>query len=132
MSTYTQGRARIATETAATVVAAGKREICECYADGEVQDREDEENARRIVALWNACDGVTTERLEAGGVRAAMNFAAEAVDARKAADLRCAAIERALRNLLGVLDHTTGRNCAVDEVQRAIREARAELAKGKS
>lgn len=64
MSEHTNGAARIATETGPCVVAVGDRELCECYQDGEVQTPEDEANARRIVACWNACEGIDTSYLE--------------------------------------------------------------------
>lgn len=64
MSGHTEGVARIAEETGHCVVAVGDREVCECYQDGETQTAQDEANARRLVACWNACMNLTTEELE--------------------------------------------------------------------
>jgi hypothetical protein len=64
---YSQGTARIATEDDGVegrcVVMVGARQILECYADGEVQDAEDEANALRVVACWKACDGISTDEV---------------------------------------------------------------------
>lgn len=61
---HTQGLAHIAEETGPCVVAIGEREVAEFYQDGEAQTTEDEANARRMVACWNAADGISTEMLE--------------------------------------------------------------------
>ena len=55
-------------------------------ADGADEDAqsayEDEqrENARRLVACWNACDGISTEALEAGALLAVLPRAEHSVD----------------------------------------------------
>jgi|CXWL01.1.fsa_nt_gi hypothetical protein len=85
-ATHTAGLARIESKTGPCVIAVGEREICECYLDGEVQTVEDELNAKRVVACWNACDGVKTETLEHGGVKACMELATEA--ARETDDVK--------------------------------------------
>lgn len=70
---YTKGLLRIAIEVNRCVIAQvehDRRGVAECFVDGAVQSHEDEENARRLVACWNACQGIATETLETIGPRA--------------------------------------------------------------
>jgi len=41
--------------------------ICFMSHDGTQENVEGEANARRLVACWNACEGIPTENLEPGG-----------------------------------------------------------------
>lgn len=59
---------------------------------------EDRANARRIVAAWNACDGISTEALESGAVAdrlEALRFAEDSVGDLKALETVRAAIAKA-------------------------------------
>lgn len=64
MSNHTQGKIGIQSSTGPCVIGSATRMICECYDDGEPQNDEDLANAHRIVATWNACDGIPTADLE--------------------------------------------------------------------
>jgi hypothetical protein len=54
--------------------------------DGEPEGKANE-NARRLVACWNACEGITTEQLEAGAL-------AELIEAAKKAQAMMGIPER--------------------------------------
>jgi len=64
----------------------------------EARTDEDRANADRIVAAWNACDGISTEALEGGAVREllkALRIAEDSVGDLKALEIVRAAIAHA-------------------------------------
>jgi hypothetical protein len=81
MSEHTKGRIRIIELAGANpswLAAVDEQDdggdlIC-CAPDGEVSMERWPANARRLVACWNACDGISTEALEKAGdaVKASM------------------------------------------------------------
>ena len=104
---------------------AGNHPIASCNPQGLYHA--DEANARRLVACWNACDGLTTEHLEnidmLGGTLAG-RFAAFHASERELMDTRDELLE-ALKGLLsGMFDGPDESDAAA-----LVTKARAAIAK---
>lgn len=67
MSTHTPGRLTVTHNSweTSTIYCEGK-EVARVHMDSEAHEDDEQhcENARRLVACWNACDGLPTESLE--------------------------------------------------------------------
>lgn len=67
MSTHTPGRLTVThnSRETSTIYCEGK-EVARVHMDSEAHEDDEQhcENARRLAACWNACDGLPTESLE--------------------------------------------------------------------
>ena len=82
-----------------------------------------EANARRLVACWNACEGIDTEHLEnidMLGETLAVRFAAFHASERELMDTRDKLLAAAQTTLAKNLHLADGDNCTLIDLKRAV------------
>ncbi len=122
---HTQGR--LIARGFSIYAAEGRTPVADTCLTASVPDN-DEANARRLVACWNACAGIPTKALEDAGtiaVEVEDEMQAELLAAWQQRDELLAALEVMLR------DYTAVHDIGDVEMQPAIYQARAAIAKVK-
>ena len=112
----------------------GKTPVADTCLNASVAQH-DVANARRLVACWNACEGVPLDEVEnlanIGGLNALTVEAGRAYADADALKAQRDELLAATQYLLDVLDELDGECDAIAEFQAPIRAARAVLAKHK-